>query len=228
MQDNWLKYIDELFKNKNNNNRDFIYYPNCFLKLSTNNVNMVFHKNNWKTKLLFEDINKRKIYFSDQDIINILIESPIDVFEVIIEVCKDVVINQFGDNKMFFFIEGKDFYLPFPNITTEQETLLCVNKYNCDADFEITYYDLTILIFMIVHKEFISAKSSNQLVMQNRQLKKFIILSLFYKKGEYKQDLEKAGYDTAFPIEEVYKGRYMKQVDALFDGIDIVITENIC
>lgn len=227
MQNNWLKFIDELFNKNNNNNKNYIYYPNCLLKLSSNNVKMVLHKNNWKTKFLFEDTNNRKIYFSDQDIINILIESPTDVFDIIIEVCTDVVINQFGENKMVFCIEEKDFYFFFPNITREQETLLNINKFNCDADFEITYYDLTILIFMIVHKEFISAISSKQLVMRNRQLKKFIILSLFYRKGEYKHALQEAGYDTAFPIEQVYKGRYMKEEDELFDKINIVIAEKI-
>ncbi|MFS3927308.1 hypothetical protein ACL9SP_01450 [Priestia flexa] len=222
---NWLTYIDieyaKILSGKNNKN--FIYYPDHNLTAVTNGVRFVFRKQAIKTKILFEDEYGRKLYLTDVDIINIMAVAPEEIFSLMQMWLTEYEQNKFH-NTFILEIGSKPFEvpLPFPEVNCDNKEnlgLIASSTFKSVADFDISYHDLLILISLIVDKE--NVVSENSVQRKSRQLKKFIILSNFYKSGSYRDELNEKGYPVNIPLENVYyNSNVAKQIDLIFDNLE--------
>lgn len=224
----WLTFIDskynQIIVNKSSKTQ-FIYHLDHNLPSVTENVNFVIIKKHKKTKILFEDIHGRKLYLTDVDIINILIKAEQEIFDLIKMWLIEYEQNKF-DNEIVLEIEGQSFNLPlsFPKNhcdTKENLHILMKSKFKSNADFYICYYDLMILISLIVDKEKITGeKMINNDERKSRQLKKYIILSDFYRSGKYINDLKENEYSVEKQIDDVYfNSSIAKKIDLIFNKI---------
>ncbi|MFH5185409.1 hypothetical protein ACHHV8_23690 [Paenibacillus sp. TAB 01] len=216
----WLEWIDELYSNLkiNKENKHFMYYPELKLDSVTRDVYIKFLKQNNKTRILFEDKFHRKLYLTDANIIDILSKAPEKVFQIILNWLKQCEKEEF-ENKIYIEIVNEKFEVPlvFPYLDTKE---LKENHFISHADFEISYYDLLILISLIVDKERI-VQEKESIIRRSRQLKKFIILSSFYRDQSYSGILEKEKYNTSANIYDVYFNKYIaKKIDRIFDAIE--------
>lgn len=225
---NWLTFIDNKYEQiivNKSSERQFIYHLNHNLSSVTENINFVIIKKHKKTKILFEDNHGRKLHLTDVDIINILTKAEEEIFDLIKMWLIEYEQNKFN-NEIVLEIEGQSFNLPlsFPKEhcdTKENLHILVNSKFKSNADFDICYYDLMILISLIVDKEKIAGeKRRNNDERKSRQLKKYIILSDFYRSGKYINDLKENKYSVEKQIDSVYfNSTIAKKIDLIFDGI---------
>lgn len=219
----WLEKIDELYFSivQEKSNKNFIFYPRIKLTTITVGVDIVFRKKQRKTQVLFKDNYGRVIYLSDADIINIIVKSPREIFTIIQKYLKEYLLNV-HQNNFLMELDGESFEFGFvlPECTddnSENLEILKSSNFVTEADYEISYYDLLILISIIVDKEYIVSEFEPE-VRKCRQLKKFIILSDFYRNEVYKNELESQGYEIDMPITQVYKNsKIAKKIDKIFD-----------
>jgi len=219
----WLAKIDNLyaFTLQNKNNKKFIFYPSVKLISKTVGVNFIFRKTLRKTQVLFQDSYGRSVYLADVDIIKIIVQSPEEVFFLIQKYLKEYLQNEHQNNSIME-LEGESFTFGFvlPECKIENEKNIEILKsltFKTIADFKISYYDLMLLISIIVDKEYIVSEYNPE-IRKSRQLKKFIILSNFYRNQNYRKELETNGYDVTVPITSVYKdSRIAKGIDKVFD-----------
>lgn len=223
---NWLTNIDIEYAKilLDKNNKHFIYYPSHNLTALTKGVGFLFRKQGNKTKILFEDEYGRKLYLTDVDIINTLVVATEEMFNLIQMWLKEYEQNKFH-NKFILEIESQRFEVPlsFPEDTCNTKgnlELITDCTFKSAADLDISYHDLMILISLIVDKEKIVTEENGD-QRKSRQLKKFIILSDFYRSGKYRDELILKDYPVDIPIEDVYhNSRIAKKIDLLFDDLE--------
>ncbi|HDR4727487.1 hypothetical protein J0835_01525 [Bacillus cereus group sp. Sample62] len=222
----WLTALDLLYTKEvqDKNNKKFIYSPNHNLEAISNDVSFVFRKQLRKTKILFEDGYGRKIYLTDVDIINIMAEAPENIFVIMQNWLREYEKNKF-ENLLVLEVEGRSFEVGFamPKETDENHEDIKLFKtatFKSVADFDVSYYDLMILISLIVDKEYVVSESSAT-IRKSRQLKKFIILSSFYRSKNYGDILKEKGYDVDLRISDVYhNSKIAKEIDLIFNQIE--------
>lgn len=223
---NWLLNMDVEYTKviRGKNNRFFIYYPNHNLTATTEGVYFVLSKKEQKTRILFEDGFGRRLYLTDVDIIKSLVNAPEEIFSIIIAWMKEHEQDKI-ENKLVLNIESNSFEIPlsFPISTTNTKKeldLIMHNTFKTDADFSINYHDLMILISLIVDKELVVSED-NGTQRKSRQLKKFIVLSEYYRNGKFRGELIKKRYPVDPPIECVYYNAIIaKKIDKIFDDLE--------
>ncbi|MFJ6413911.1 hypothetical protein ACIQLG_14075 [Terribacillus saccharophilus] len=222
---NWLNKIDIEYAKvtKDKENKLFIYYPNHNLLAMTEGVKFIFSKQGYKTKILFEDEYGRRLYLTDVDIINIIVSAKEEVFLLLQRWMIEHEQNKF-DHKILLEIEKEPFELPLsvPNKSCEKEILDSIAHctFETAADFSINYIDLMILISLIVDKEMIVSEANGH-QRKSRQLKKFIILSEYFRSGKYKDQLNEKNFLIDTPIENIYfDSKVAKKIDLMFDELE--------
>ncbi|MBN3553032.1 hypothetical protein JYA63_02015 [Fictibacillus nanhaiensis] len=222
---NWLTNLDTLYASsvEKKNNKQLIYYPLVNIKCATEGVEFIFRKKNRKTQILFKDEYGRRVYLTDVDIINILVEAKDKIFTLIHQSLVNYLIEK-HQNKLIWEIENKTFESGFvmPEYSDQNKEdleLLKKHTFNTVADFEVSYYDLLVLISLIVDKEYVVNEVDAE-IRKARQLKKFIVLTTFYRNYHYAQELEENGYNVGLKIEQVYYNKSIaKEIDKVFDKI---------
>jgi len=222
---NWLKYLDETYNElkKSNSTKDFHFYPKNNILLTTTDLNIVFLKQTTKTKILFEDCFGRRLYLTDIDIINIISKSPQQIFLLIIKYLTNYK-EKFFQNELELNLNEKIFLIGLVIPAEEKDsfeslTLLRNNFFLSDADYNISYYDLLILISLIVDKEIV-VYEENQDLRKQKQLNKYIILSSFYRDRSYKELLNTLDYNTEITIDKIYyNSNISKKIDLIFEDI---------
>lgn len=223
---NWLTCIDKLYANTllSKNNKLYIYYPVHNLIAKSENVSFVLRKQGNKTKILFEDNYGRKLYLTDVDIISILVNAPEEIFVLMQLWLREYEQNKI-QNKMIFEIENHSFEIftsfPIYSPNSKENLDLMVNcTFKCLADYDVSYYDLMLLISLIVDKEYIVSEENGS-HRKSRQLKKFIVLSCFYRRGEYIEKLVEKKYPVDIAADNVYyNSTIAKKIDLIFDDFE--------
>lgn len=204
---------------------NYYYYVNNNLKSPIEGLDYLVLKIGRKTKFLFKDKDNRIIYLSDINIISLLIELEDEIFNEVMCYLTNFITTNSG--YIFnFTLEGSNFSIPlvFPNTITEQD----LNRFNTlllvtDADIIISLYDLLVLISFIINKEEIAQKANVlKESRRKRQIKKFIILSKFYRNTEYETILKLSGYPTELDKYDVYhRHTYVTRFDKKFDSMNV-------
>lgn len=223
----WISYLDNkyTFKRKGSNNKRYIYYPEIKIPTDSENVNLIFRKiSHNKTQFIFKDNYGRAIYFTDVDIIKIIVSSDIQVFNIFSKVFLEIISN-FDREKVLlveYEMNGDKFcYLDFfkNRLTKEEIELLFTRSFENVSDMKITYKDLLLLVSLIINKEYL-VDNERGLVRIHRQLKKFFILMNFYRSKKYKDLLMEKNYNVDVKIDEVYyNNNVAKKLDLIFDEI---------
>lgn len=223
----WISYLDKEYniKKRDSNNIRYIYYPEIKITTDSENVNLIFRKiDNIKTQFIFKDNYGRAIYFTDVDIIKIMVFSEIQVFKIFDKIFLETIRN-FDKEKILlveYEMNGIEFhYLDFFGylLTEEEIELLLKNSFENVSDMKINYKDLLLLISLILNKEYL-IDNERSLVRVHRQLKKFLILMNFYRFQKYKDLLVEKNYNVDVKIDEVYyNNNVAKQLDLIFDQI---------
>ena len=223
----WLNYLDTLYTQNaaNRNNSKFFYYPDIQIQIESNNISLIYRKFYRKTQILFGDVYGRRIYFSDVDIINIIVNSEKSVFEVICEILKLYINNPFTED-IKFKINNEEFYYKSIIKNDYDKGKLDILKnttFETPSDLIIKYIDLITLISLIINKEYlVDHQRGNERIL--RQTKKFYILSKFYKEGFYSDELKQLGYVTTEKLEEVYSNwNDSKEIDKIFDNFTLIM-----
>lgn len=221
----WINHLDILYaKNAvHRNNPSFYYYPEIQFEIESDNIKIIFRKLDEKTQFLFGDCYGRKVYFSDVDIIKIIVESENEVYDVICDILMLYICNPITEEVNFKIYDQDFFYQSIIRDDYDKEKLdiLRMHSFNTTADITIKYIDLITLISLIINKEFLVdfSRGNNRAL---RQSKKFLILSKFYKENKYLYELNQLGYNTSKRIEEVYyKGSNANKLNAVFDKISL-------
>ncbi|MCY8725158.1 hypothetical protein P8850_14975 [Bacillus inaquosorum] len=221
----WINHLDFLYSTNiiYRNNPSFYFYPDIKINVESENINIIYRKKANKTQILFGDGYGRRTYLSDVDIINIIVHSEDNIYNVICEILKLYISDQLT-KEVEFQIGGERFYynsIIREDYEKDKIDILRFNSFVTTADLHIKYIDLITLISLIINKEFlVDVLRGNDRVL--RQSKKFFILSEFYKKGNYSGKLEELNYDTSKKIEEVYyKSTIAKKTDKIFEDITL-------
>ncbi|MCM3667914.1 hypothetical protein M3181_02720 [Mesobacillus maritimus] len=220
----WINYLDTLYTSNsvNRNNQLFYYYPNLEINIESDNIDLIYRKQEKKTQFLFGDLFGRRVYLSDIDIINLIVKSNEKVYSVICDILRLYIKDPQGED-VIFKINGQNFY--YKSIVSEnydQNKLEILRKecFETSADLSIKYIDLVTLMSLIINKEFLVDvfRENNRIL---RQSKKFLILSNFYREQLFHEELQRLGYDTSKKIEDVYYNNYAKHLDVIFEKITL-------
>lgn len=230
MIEDWLTFLDKhyLSLKKFRNNKNFFCYPDLTISLYSQNISLIFRKNESKTQYLFNDSYGRLLYLSDIDIIKILKNSSTNIFGIIKTLFEQVLSNySIEENEIqliSFRVASKEcYYLDFfSHYISEQQiqTLTNENFINA-ADMEINYMDLLLIINLILSKEYIFDIKYNSSKLVLRQLRKYYYLMNYYKDNSFREELLKQKYDVENKIEIVYTGKVKpREIDKVFDNIE--------
>ncbi|MGG0667001.1 hypothetical protein ABE073_00480 [Lederbergia citrisecunda] len=224
----WLLKIDSLYSSilSHKENKNYIFYPKIEIETKTKDVDLIFRKRRRKTQFLFKDKYNRSIYLTDVDIIKIIVEADSKFFFIIINFLIGYLEDKYQNiSSIIIDDESYDFDLLFPVDKAGKEIqLLIENTFLNRADFFISYYDLLILISLIVSKEKLVSDSEGE-TRKRRQIKKFVVLASFYKTGQFKNELKEIGYNTEKSLSEVYSSSSIaKKVDLIFDKFEVYDT----
>ncbi|HFJ9445928.1 hypothetical protein JOY40_02660 [Bacillus tropicus] len=222
----WIQHLDALFTTNASaiyrNNPSFYYYPDVQIEIESDNINIICRKLEDRTRFLFGDCYGRRIYFTDVDIINIIVGSQKKVYDVICDILMLYIKNPITE-EVNFKINDQDFYYKsivgngYDKVKLE---VLKLNSFETTADLNIKYIDLITLISLIINKEFLVdiSRGTDRVL---RQAKKFLVLSKFYKENKYLVELKSLGY----PFEKIEKVYYnssiAKELDVIFDKITL-------
>jgi len=221
----WINSLDRYYRShaNNRNNSKFYYYPDVQIDIESEHVSIIYRKLDRKTQILFGDIYGRRTYLSDVDIINIIVSSDIEIYNVICEILISYISNPITED-IKFIINDQDFYYKSiikNNFDKDKLDILRMNSFETITDLKIKYIDLIILISLIINKEFlVDLLRGEDRVL--RQSKKFLILSKFYKEDKYLNELKQEGYEISKKIEKVYYNNSIaKEIDVIFDKITL-------
>lgn len=224
---NWLNYLDESYivNSIEKNNTKYFYYPSVKIDLLSDEINIIFRKiNKTKTQFFFEDQFNRRFYYRDVDLINLLVDSPSEVFDLFsrtLKSCIDLLCteeNEKNFSRSIFHIEGRHFeFFNFCDISIFLEKQSKAS-FLCPAGFRVSYVDVVFLINLILHKEYIA--DDGKFIRVNRLAKKFYVLSNFYKNRTFFSELSKHSFEVDKFIEDVYDdNKKAKTIDKIFDLI---------
>ncbi|PDY96482.1 hypothetical protein COD89_22615 [Bacillus thuringiensis] len=220
----WIDHLDALFTTHAStvyrNNPSFYYYPDVQIEIESDNINIICRKLENRTRFLFGDCYGRRIYFTDVDIINIIVDSEKKVYDVICDILMLYISNPITE-EVNFKINDQDFYyksIVGNDYDKDKLEVLKLSSFETTADLNIKYIDLITLISLIINKEFLVdiSRGTHRVL---RQAKKFLILSKFYKENKYLAELKSLGYPFK-KIEAVYyNSSIAKELDVIFDKI---------
>ncbi|HDR5351057.1 MULTISPECIES: hypothetical protein [Bacillus cereus group] len=222
----WIDHLDALFTTNAStvyrNNPSFYYYPDVQIEIESDNINIICRKLEDRTRFLFGDCYGRRIYFTDVDIINIIVNSKKEVYDVICDILMLYISNPITE-EVNFKISDQDFYyksIVGNSYDRDKLEVLKQNSFETTADLNIKYIDLITLISLIINKEFLvdMSRGTGRVL---RQAKKFLILSKFYKESEFLVELKNLRYPLK-KIEDVYyNSSIAKDLDVIFDKITL-------
>ncbi|MCC9622283.1 hypothetical protein LPB41_11315 [Thalassospira sp. MA62] len=229
--ENWIEKLDKDYKEISSTvyNPNFLYYPHLKFVLLSENITLRFRKISLiKTQFIFEDEFSRKFYFTDVDLIDFLINCSEKVFlkfyyafEEFIYLNENEKVEVLSKKVTFLIDDEECVYYKFCEFSN------CVNDlsfedtyYECKAGFKIDYRDIMSLINLILHKEFLAESSEHKFQRVDRQIKKFFILSSYYRCNLFKDNLLNISYDIDKPLNEVYNNnKIAKEIDPRFDNV---------
>lgn len=249
---NWLSLLDEKYeelKSKGHLDKEYFYYPEVNIDRKDTTIQFLFLKQR-KTKILLQDRYERKLYLTDADIISMLVKLDDELFNNIILSFKNYYKKE-KLSKLCLQIEGKQVLID--SLYFEKEFIEETPKIFIDtkADFQINLYDLIVLVNIVLDKEKqfqeISKKvllrkigkskesgkgdTKNESLLENwdqdfrvkKQLAKFISLSGYYKRNEFRTFLSEIKYDlTKESIYDVYrKSSLQLSIDKSFSELGI-------
>lgn len=216
----WINHLDDMYRKSkiNRNNPKFYYYPKIEIKTESNNIHIIYRKQE-KTQILFGDIYGRRAYLSDVDIINIIVNAELEVYEIICDILMLYISNPVIEEVEFKINDQEYYYRSIIPASYENNKInvLRTNSFETGSDIKIKYIDLITLISLIINKEFlVDVLRGHDRVL--RQSKKILVLSKFYREKQYIDELQKLKYDTSKNIEEVYfNNKIAKSLDIIFD-----------
>lgn len=207
---NWLEKIDKSYLDiaeKNNNEKYIFTFPCSFSK---NNNILIYKDGNYlknrrsKLKILICEEGNRRIYLSDDEIIDMVQVSKYS--EEFINYMKDLQKNRSRKEKFRLLDNEFDLYCPNSfNFQFEEKEI------KTKADFDISFNSLMVLALLIIDKELTFGNADNA----RNQVQLFLILTSFYSLGKYENELKKVDYPTNFKsAKEAYsKLSYIERSD---------------
>lgn len=193
----WLTTIDNLYENKikEKGNNLYIFSEKIFIPIWNEN-NLYIQKKGIFSKeirvynrlsLLIEGEGRRRVYLSDGEIIDILIESKnVDTFlslmDEILSKSKEMVFELDKNKQSILVPDSFNFQFQEKNIYIK-------------GDFYISLNTILVLVFFIISKErTYSGKES-----EKEQIYLFKNLLIFYKSGKLKKELKDLNYKIDKP-----------------------------
>lgn len=218
---NWLKYLDGLYKSKRTQETDssYFFYPRTSLKSSKEKIEFITLKQ-FHTKFIFGDEYGRRVYLTDADIVGLIAQFNEKDFSLVIEALKKLYKAE--EEQIFEFeIENKSFSIP--KLPFEDEILDYFKQIDIvtKADITISFYDFIVLLNLIIEKE--NLADQNKGFRKKRQIIKYIVLSSFYRNGDFREILETEGYDiSSEDIHGVYTSKTIqKKIDLVFNKLSL-------
>lgn len=221
----WISYLDKVYLEecKNRNNPNFYYYPIVDLPLETQDLKLLYRKQKKMTRIIFGDSYGRRAYFSDADIIKIIVASKQSVYEQFCSLLFEFI-TTLKYSESCFSINSQDFWYRsiVPQEHDPQRIEVLKNEtFETKEDLCIKYIDLITLINLIISKELLA-----DIIRENdrilRQAKKFFVLSKFYRESVYSSQLGTLKYPINKTIDQVYYNSSVgRTIDVIFGDLSL-------
>lgn len=187
---NWINKVDKTYSDisKKKSNSNFIHtipiiFPDTGEIVVYKNGDYLKRKS--RMKILLCETGNRRIYFSDAEIIDIIVSSKYS--NIFIDYLTELYNKKTRDKN--FEIAGSTFGLKIPETFKFQHE----NKdIETKADFLISFNSLFVLVLLIIDKELLFRGED----FSNIQIKLFLILVSFYGLDKYRDELDRICYPT--------------------------------
>ncbi|WP_226701144.1 hypothetical protein [Priestia aryabhattai] len=223
---NFLNNLDVEYRNFNTQgeklyDRGYYHYQQVNFKDSYSNSTFWCLKQRKTRFIIVEELHNVKLYLTDADIIELITDLEIEVFNMLIESFHQLYL---GYGEEFSFRIGEEEYSTLGlKFSEDEKKFYFSSQIETKADVLISFEDLVYLLNLILAKEEAAMNLTKEISFNRskRQLAKYIVLSKFYRNEDKvcEEYLKEINYNYELPdIRSVYNNdRKQRHIDRKFN-----------